>query len=549
MKTPSSILHPRRPNSPPLLYGPNNKPLSLGLYPSLRTSNHARQYRPRATLPRDTRQQITAYDRAELLNLSRQLFAQLGNLGTAIRDKNAWAFGDAWDPHYTGNNEAWGTAATNFLTKQFFPNCDRHGRYNWKTLLKLSGMAWDRDGDDVMLLTEDDNGSHFPKVEIIPATRIGNGTGYGFGFYSSYPTHTGPEKVKGGPFDGAEIVDGIIFAASGKPIGVRVLGRDPSPFSTFNPLSSSHADFSLGFGGSADLAYQPEWCDQTRGIPLIGRVVLDWMDLQDIDGFLKKGVKRASSVGLISKTAEGEAGTGNEVLTETEVIDTGGDPHQVSYEEVEGGEAYYLRSEGEDLTGLNYSNPHPNVEAFIERIERRGLSAVGWFYELLYLGESGRAASRQVCDCANTSIWQQQEIGYRRTFTAVRYALAKGMKHGFLARNPDGMDAYTAWEFGLPKQLSVDAGNDEQADRENLKMGTTSESLIAQKKGYYWKEIRKQRLAELKSHIADANEIVTESGGKITFDRALELVQQRTANGALASNPGNANQKPAPPAK
>ncbi|MDD5350808.1 MAG: phage portal protein [Chthoniobacteraceae bacterium] len=513
------------PTRRPLLYGPNNKPLSLGLYPSLR--NKPGQYRPRRKLSRDTREQITACDRTELLELSRQLFAQLGNLGTAIRDKNAWAFGDAWDPHYTGTNTAWGKAATTFLTKQFFPNCDRHGRYNSKTLLKLSGMAWDRDGDDLMLLTEDDSGSGFPKVEIIPATRIGNGD-------------SNDNLVKGGRFDGDEIYDGVIFNAAGKPIGVRVLGRLTNPDSRLQ--TQEYQDFSLGYGGTADLAYQPEWCDQVRGIPLIGRVVLDWLDLQDIDVFLKRGIKRAASVGLISKTAEGEAGHGNEIMTEEEVTDADGTTRTVTLEEIEGGEMYYLNKDGEELEGLKFESPHPNVENFIKRIERRGLAAVGWFYELLYLGESGRAASRQVCDCANTSIWQQQEIGWRRTTTAVRYALAKGMKNGFIPRNPDSMDAYTAWEFGLPKQLSVDAGNDEAADREALKMGITSKAHIAQKKGFYWQDIRKQRTEELVALIADAETIVAASAGKITFDRAMELCEQRTANGALASNPG---QKPA----
>lgn len=522
----------------PLLYGPNNKPLSQGLYPSLRSN--PKSYRPRPTLARDTRQQITSADRAELVSLSRQLFAQLGNLGTAIRDKNAWAFGDGWDAHYTGNNSAWGEAATNFLTKQFFPNCDRHGRYNWKTLLKLSGMAWDRDGDDVMLLTEDDSGSGFPKVEIIPATRIGNG-----GDYSAQAS----KKIETGIYAGHEVSDGIIFNPAGKPVAVRVLGRMVTD--QFGSKTQEFQDFSLGYGGNADLAYQPEWCDQARGIPLVGRVILDWMDLQDIDVFLKRGIKRAASVGLISKTAEAEAGLGNEVITEVEEegTDAAGNAttRTLQYEEIEGGEMYYLGKDGEDLEALKFETPHPNVEAFIQRIERRGLAAVGWFYELLYLSESGRAATRLVCDLANQSIWQQQEIGYRRTFTAVRYALAKAMKNGFLPRNPDPMDAYTAWEFGFPKQISVDAGNEEQADRENLKMGTTNEAQIAQKKGNHWKAIRRQRLAEIKSHVADAEEIVSSSAGKVTFDRALELVQQRTANGALASNPGNTAQEPATP--
>ncbi len=515
----------------PVLYGPNNKPLAYGLYPSL--SRDRKNYRPRPwLLGTDLRRQVTSYDRCELVDLSRQLFAQLGNLGTAIRDKNAWAFGDAWDPHYVGDNTAWGEAATRFLTQQFFPNCDRHGRHDWKTLLKLSGMAWDRDGDDAMILTEDDNGSGFPKIEIIPATRIGNGLGP-LGWTTYTPAGN---KVIGGAFDGYEIYDGIICDLAGKPVGIRILGRQQ--LFGVNTSKPSYQDFSLGYGGNVDLAYLPEWADQNRGIPLVGRVVLDWLDLQDIDVFLKRGIKRAASVGLTSKTTEGEAGDGNQIIDDEELPTANGDTKTVHYEEVEGGEMYYLHKDGEEITGIDYSTPHPNVEAFIARIERRGIAAVGWLYELIYIGAAQRAASRMACRVANNGLWQQQALGLKRTWRAVRYALAKAQKNGFIPRNPDPLDAYFAWEFGMPQVLSVDDGNDQSADRENLKMGTTNEMLIAQKQGNWWRAVSRQRLVELKTHVAEAAELEAGSGGKLTFDRALEMIQQRTANGALASSPG-----------
>jgi hypothetical protein len=271
---------------------------------------------------------------------------------------------------------------------------------------------------------------------------------------------------------------------------------------------------------------------------LVGRCSLDWMDLQDIDAFLKRGIKRASAVGLVQKNTEGEAGLGNEIIVEEAVTDSAGNAAKVNYEEIEGGEMYYLSSrDGDELTGLDYSTPHPNVEAFIARIERRGIKAVGWAYELIYLNESGRAATRLVVDLGNQSIWKQQKLGLRRTWRAVRYALAKGMKNGFISKNSNARDAYFAWDFGLPKPLSVDAGNDEQADRENLKMGTTNKAMLAQKKGYFWKDIQRQRKQEIISTAQDAAEIETATAGKITFDKALELLEQRSPNPGVAAQP------------
>ena len=93
----------------PILYGPTGKPIAFGLYPSPRSSPH--NYRARPTVNEDIRAAVTGYDRKEMVNYSRQLFAQLANLGSAIIDKNFWAFGDAWEPHYVGTNVAWGEEA------------------------------------------------------------------------------------------------------------------------------------------------------------------------------------------------------------------------------------------------------------------------------------------------------------------------------------------------------------------------------------------------------------------------------------------------------
>jgi hypothetical protein len=465
-------------------------------------------------VPADFSRAVTGWDRREMLDYSRALFAQLANLGSAILEKNWWAFGDSWEPYYTGSNRAWGEEASAFLREQFFPHADRHGRHDWLTLLYLSGIAWDRDGDDLMLLTEDERG--FPKVEMVSGARIGDGQrGVSGG------------RVTEGRWAGRVIRDGIIFDGRGTPVAARVLGLDEDGVERYE-------DYSIGFGGRADLAYLPEWHDQGRGIPLVGRCQLDWMDLQDIDTFLKRGIKRATAVGLVRKNLEGEAPVGNEIVEEVlEGAGAGGGPQRLAYEEQEGGEVYWLRAEGgESIEGLNYSTPHPNVESFIARIERRGVKAVGWAYELLYLNESGRAATRLVVDLGNQSIWKQQRLGLRRTWRVTRYALAKGMKEGFLSRNPDPRDAFFAWDFGLPAPLSVDAGNDEQADRENLKMGTTTKALIAQKQGRHWQEVARQRKVEILALVEDAREIEAASGGRVSFERALELLEQRSPNPA-----------------
>lgn len=519
----SSIAMPRRMpmkimKSPAGLLDRNGEPVSYFLYPSPRWD--LKSYKRRYFLSSDMKTNVSGYDRWELLNYSRQLRAQINELSTAIEQKNSWAFGDAWDAHYCGSNPKWGQEAEEFLKYQFYPACNLRGPlYHFKKSLELSGQAWDVDGDDVMVLTESE--SHFPMLAFYPATRVGS-----TGTWPSGPGIGGDgSTVQGGQFDGAKIFDGIIFDRNQRMIGVRIMNTDGDGY---QDLSSY----------SADLIYEPSWSDQGRGIPRIATSLLRWFNLQDIDDFLQRGIKRAAAVGLINKTEEGDAAVGNEIITSE--ADTPIDPPEsqeapggtpkIYFEEIEGGEMYYVNSTtGETLTGLDYKNPHPNSEKFVERIQRGSLASIGWFYELLNLQSTGRAPSRMVCDLSNQNIWSRQSTGMLRARRAVVYAIAKAMKHGFISRNDDGMDAYM-WEFGLPKMLSVDAGNDEAAARENLKIGTTSKTIEAQKKGFHRKEILKHRRDEIIDNAVTAAEIEQETKGKVSFDKAMELLEQRAPN-------------------
>jgi hypothetical protein len=515
MKTPT--LQPRQRKSS--ILGPDGRHVTYFLYPSPR--HNLKQYKPRYWLSPDTKSNVSEFDRTEMVNYSRQLRAQVDVLSTAIRQKNNWAFGDAWDPHYLGRNPKWGQEATEFLNLQFYPMGNVRGPlYDFKRSLALSGAAWDTDGDDAMILTESSAG--FPQLAFFPATRIGlRATGS--------RTKEKDNTVKGGPFDGAKIFDGVIMDRNDRPIGLRITKQDEDP-----------QDISAF---SADLAYEPEWNDQGRGIPRIAVSLLKWMNLQDIDEFIQRGLKRASALGLKFKTEGGEAGLGNEILEESLVPQN--DPNnpvlparKIVEEEIEGGECYYLDStSGEEIEALNYPNPHPNSEAFVERLQRGSLASVGWFYELLDLSSTGRAPSRLLCDLANQSIWERQSSGLRRWKRAIVYAIAKGIKNGFLSPNYDGLDPFM-WEPGFPKQLSIDAGNDEAADRDNLKLGTTTKAILAQKRGYHWQELAAQRKAELRSLIAMAREITAETP-EITFQQAMELLEQRSPN------PGQQNSDPA----
>lgn len=508
---------------PRQILGANGRPLqpSAYLYPSPRSNT--KQYRTRQQLQPTTRQNVTETDRLEMVNYSRQLYAQIGDVSTAIDQKNAWAFGDAWEPHYVGDQKAWGEEAEEWLKNVFYPTCNIRGPiFHFTKTLDVSGKAWDYDGDDLMVLTESEG--HFPQVAIYPSTMVRShyiGSGYG-------RAHV----VQGGAYDGARMFDGVIYNRNNRAIAVRLWDED-----------GKSTDISLF---SADLAYEPSWSDQGRGVPRLSTCLLRWMDLQDIDHFLQKGMKRAATMQIKRFTPDGESVGAAEIIEDEQTIvnGDGDEENRTVHQEMvgDGGDVIELSAEdGEDIQILEYRNPHPNSEAFVERIKRECLASVGWFYELLNLESSGRATSRLVTNLANKSIWARQAVGERRARRMVNYAIAKAMKEGFISKNNNGPDPYK-WEFGLPAELTVDQGNDEQASREALKMGMTSKKIEAQKKGYRAASILKDRLEEI-DELAREAEAMAAKFKWLTPDRAMELLEQRSPN-PIVQQPQKPQAKP-----
>ena len=131
-----------------------------------------RSIKPRYWLGADTKTNVSEFDRWEMVNYSRQLFAQIPALYAAVMQKNAWAFGEAWDAHYFGADQKWGEQAEEWLRWSFYPHANIRGAsWDLKWSLKVSGYMLDVDGDDAMVFTEDEDGS--PRLAFYPATRIG----------------------------------------------------------------------------------------------------------------------------------------------------------------------------------------------------------------------------------------------------------------------------------------------------------------------------------------------------------------------------------------
>lgn len=472
--------------------------IGWGLYATPQSTGTSDHYRPRhASVGGNLDRQLNGYQWREMLSYSRQLFAQLGNLGGAIVQKAIYSVGESWRPQFAGQDQKWGEQVEEWLAERFYPVADvRANGFDFSTNLFLDSIALDVDGDAAMILTASESG--FPQVQFISADRI-----------------TGQQaEIKEGEFKGARLINGCILSKVGRVIGYRVQGETTEDFTDVSSYS-------------CQLLFEPEWQSQSRGIPRIARGLLTWFSLQDVNEFLMRGVKLDASQGILHYTESGTADTASTAILDNDDTATGADT-DLRIEKREGGDITYFKANaGEKIESFSSDRPHPNTEAFVARMERCGLISVGWFYELIDPSKIGGASVRLIQDQARASIRNRQKTLRKRAKRAVTYAVALAMKNKLIPRN-DG-DWYR-WDFELPAQITVDAGYDRQADVEDLKLGLTTKAAVGAKSGKWWEDTDRQRDREFDVLLTRAK--VHADKFNLPLDYVLDRLEQRNPNPA-----------------
>jgi len=478
---------------------------AAGLYQDSKMRQTPRVYRPVYYVVGDTKNSITASDRAEQVRLGRVAFSTLPDLGGALIQKSQWVVSPgSFQPIFTGTHTEWGDKAEEWLMEQFYPMCSTlGGNYPFQTILYLSSLGIDVDGDSGLLLTSTANG--FPQVTLVPSHRIGQ--------------RDTNNIVKSGKFEGYSINDGVITNDNGRAIAYRILGEKND--------GSEDKDISAA---DLQLLFEPEWSDQQRGISRIARSISDWNDKNDIDDFLLRSVKLASSIGLKHKT---EDGSGNGSGFDPGVIeDTGALVSGVQVTPINGGEIYFMKAGiGEDIETLKNENPSPNTEEFISRIQKRAMYSIGWQQELLDSSKIGGASVRLIQDLTRKSIASRQATIERRAKMIVGYAVAKAIKSGILPPSKE----WFKWSFTKGAMLTVDNGHEFKTMVEGLKLGTTTLSEVCAAKGLDWYAVRQQSEREAEDLIIRADNLSKRTGK--SFETCLTLMSQSTPNQAPVSQP------------
>jgi hypothetical protein len=527
-------------------------PYGETLYPSPRSN--PTKYRPAQPLRREMRHAITQYAHAQMVTECTQLACAIPVLSGALRQMSEWAFaGDSWQPIFYGDDEPWGDLAEDYLIHEVFPNCVR--RTPNKSLIKavqISAKGWLAQGDDLALFGYDENKT--PCMTIIPSTMIGNGD-IGTGWWSALTVTSGLSLYAnpygfgicvGGRYDGYRIYNGVIYDDKEEPIAARVLGWKPGKGN--GQWEPTYTDFQLGFQYGAHMAFPYDWHGMGRPMPRIASAAIAWKDFQERDDYFQKGIKLAASKTVIHKLPPGSdapmaRGDGVQQIT---VTDFAGNEQSVYVETIDGGDVTYIGSD-EDLQGMEFKTPHPNVEDFAIRKLRESVFDLGWLFELIDLSSTGRAPTRLGCELVNNSIWQLQTIGEERMFWFVKFAIADAIANGKLPAPKGSPDQAYKWTFGYPKEMTVDEGNVIKAQLDMLRYGLTSQRISSAKWGYVLKRIRRDRQKEVAALIEDvetAKKLVTKAKLDIPDMRILEFFWQPSANSAAVLKDTAADNNP-----
>jgi capsid protein len=482
--------------------------VKAGLYPNPKFApGGIGGIRPRYYTLSDTPEGYTPSDRKTTIEFARTLFASSATLHGAVTKKATFATLDAFQPRFRGANAKWGAEIEAWLKERFYPVCNtRGGNYNFANTLFAISINLDVDGECLIALVNSRDG--FPLVQVIPSNRIGQ-------------RDVMQKTVESGRYKGNVIKDGIILNANNRAIAYRILG------------DTEDDDYDLP-AQSALLLFEPKHPDQIRGISRFGSIIMDALNKADIDHYLQRAVKLYSSQGIQAYTADGsgdQAGVVNPITGEDSVNADGKAFNAslgIAIKPVLGGMYNFLTADtGQKLEAFNFDTPNPNTEEFIQRLERGILYAIDWDYSSLNAKDIGGASVRLVQAQLRNVIRARQNTLNRAARFIVSFAVATGMANELITPNYD--DAWYNWTFSRGELLTVDAGNERDANRKDFLLGLTTASEIAASQGHDWTEQRAQQQKEVADLLTRATELVKQFPN-LGFNQAISLLQQRSPN-------------------
>lgn len=451
-------------------------------------------------------------DRKRMLTVGRTLYArdpvvqgclnQMADLATATVH-----------PQSESEDIAWGEAAEAWLYENDRWIDVEGPPRTMSTIDRLIVLSVIRDGDVGVLLTENAEGDS--RIQLIPGHRIGCRD------YSGAPA-----VVKGGPFDGASICDGVILGPSNEAIGYRVLGATEKEDKDYR-IKDFH------------LIFRPFYVGQHRGFSWLGAAAIGLQDAHESRRLQLMKQKKVAGKSVIEHNESGGPPLGDvEIITEgSEATSTAAATTPVYGESIRAGEVSYFRAgSNSKLEVLESNTPTTNEQEFTADIIRQAVHAIGWSVDFWLKPNSTGGAMRVVVSGINQTL----DMLRRDIICHVRkwvdpWRIARAINSGRLPSNPD----WWRWEYQFAARQTADAKYDSDVSINELNRGIRTQQQVCAERGIWWQDAARQKARELEEQLTHAKAISAKFGISIQEAMAnlglVHSMQFLTANAAIVN--------------
>lgn len=424
----------------------------------------------------DTRKELTAYTRTEILRKVRFLKRNVGLVSRLTKGMARMVAGTGLEGQATTTDKEW-----NRLANQRFHDratarsvFDLGGRFNFYDSQQMLLDAAFTDGDAGAVLTS--SAADLAQFAFYEAHQIGNGR-----------LAPGEEKLW---------LDGVRLDRFNRPLAYRLLGDQP--LSGYESLPAQ-ADIPAG-----DFIYlgQYESPGFARCASILKHAINKLQDSGEILSAITTGIKQFNQIGYAIETDAGSAAPTSAGAADglgPKVVVDQGDGTSVTQERIYGPGAVPRLPAGQKLRALLDQRPHPNNLEVLDYLIRDIAWGAGLSPEVVWnIATLGGANTRFIL--ADAQGWieaQQQRLIDTYCARVWIYTLAKEMKAGRLRRCTDPEWWKHAWI--TPARLTVDFGRDGKLHIEQLKMG-----MLTLKRFYGWQGVdSEEQLNQWLDEVAD----------------------------------------------
>lgn len=449
---------------------------------------------------RDSHRSLSHAGRRVLESLGRFLYWNCPPVKAAV-DEQARLAVSSFIPQFYGADKAWGKQAEELLWESDKFIDVRGAPFSMKTYLANLVREVLVDGMQGTLLAEVDGEA---KIQVWRSHRIGSRQSI----------------VRGGRYDGATIIDGVVVNDWGTSIAYGL--TDGQPYS--DPFTFVSANDFI-------LAFLPSFSDQFHGVSTVGSCAFEWQDVNESRQF-QLMVQKINST--IAYTVQNETGTVDKAKTLLRAASTapvGGQAQDLPTEIHSKGRVMYFKAgQGQGIEPVKDDRPSANFMAFQEEIIRSNLESMGWSFDFFNPTKAGGAQMRIVIEKIEARLGEIRSLIVEPVCSRLAgWRISKAIKKGRLKENPE----WYKWTFQGPAKLTADRKYDSEIDLAETARGIMTDQKACGKRGDYYEEVYDQRTAEADMKWERAEQLAKKRG--ISIQMAYSSMWENNPNGIASS--------------